>query len=194
MQLLPNWLHGLVPGRYWPSKPRDAYAYTLNVLNLAINGAVGSAVDRPVAFSKKYASLVWGGCALLTDPADTFLIAPVTANPPGVFIRLSNPAADAAYSNVQQLGGQNVPTYLPIQNVLACPGPAVAGAGSPNTTPGSQAAPWPMAYWPVPIAVEAGGELLVNLVNGTSVAKNVRITFWVALVDAGYGERGEEAA
>src|SRR5712671_243376 len=66
---LPNWFHGLLPGSLWPDRPREFYAYTLNLIPLA----AGATVTTDVVFSKKTDTIIFGGMLLrTTTTGDTF--------------------------------------------------------------------------------------------------------------------------
>ncbi len=161
---LPDWFYGFVPPSWWPGRPRDFFTYTLNVLPLGAN----LQVTRSVVFSKRVNALVFGGTALVTTTTDDVIVQPAAAVPPDKLVRLANPAGDSVFTSHP----------VPLESLFG-----VNGYGTPvgpRAYQGRQA-----ALWPIPIAVMRGAELQVILVNlNTAAAHNVRITFYVAVIDA----------
>lgn len=160
---LPDWLYGFVPPSWWPGRPRDFFTYTLNVLPINAN----TQVTRSVVFSKRVHALVFGGMALVTTTLDDVLVQPAAGVPPQKLVRLGNPAGNEVFTS----------DPVPIENLFGVNGYGT-GVG-PRAYQGKQP-----ALWPMPIPVARGGELQVALVNLNTVANhNVRITFYVAVVD-----------
>lgn len=161
--MLPDWLYGFVPASWWPARPRDFFGYTLNILPAPANATV----TRSVVFSKRLHSLVFGARAFVTNTADDSIVQPATGTPPTKSVLLSSPASNEVFSNVA----------VPIESLCGANGYGT-GVG-PRAFQGAQ-----QSCWPVPIAVPKGSDLQVILVNlNTAAAHNVRITFYVAVLD-----------
>jgi hypothetical protein len=161
---LPDWLYGFVPPSWWPARPRDFFGYTLNVLPIAANATV----TRSVVFSKRLHSLVFGARALVTSTDDATVLQPAAGTPPLKTIRLANAAGNEVYGSHP----------VPIENLCGCGG---MGAAAGTRWEGQFGNP---SYWPVPLAVPKGADLQVIMVNlHTAQAHNVRITFYVAVLD-----------
>jgi len=160
--MLPDWLYGFVPPSWWPARPRYFLGYTLNILPAPQNATV----TRSVVFSKRLHSLVFGARAFVTNTTDDAIVMPATGTPPTKMVMLSSPASNQVYTSAP----------VPIESLCGTNGYGT-GVG-PRAFQGAQP-----AYWPVPIAVPKGSDLQVILVNTGTGAHNVRITFYVAVLD-----------
>lgn len=159
---LPNWFHGLLPESLWPDRPREFYAYTLNLIPLAASATI----TTDVVFSKKTDSLIFGGTAIRTTPDGITLFNPLAGSAVRALIQLSNSAAAELYTEVQ----------VPFENLFSSWGPRMGPAGFVNA-----GAKLP-AYWPQPIFVRRGGALSMLITDQANTASHWRFTFWGCLL------------
>lgn len=163
LQMLPNWFYGLLPGDLWPDRPREFYAYTLNLIPLAA-GAVN--VPFGVVFSKKTDSIIFGGHVIRTTTDGVTLFNPRSGVSSQALCQLSNSAGNEVYTD----------GAVPLENLFSVWGPIVGKAGFANI-PAKQP-----NYWPLPIVVRKGGELTLALSDLNATNSHFRFTFYGALV------------
>lgn len=168
---LPNWFHGLLPGSLWPDRPREFYAYTLNVIPLV----AGATLTTDVVFSKKTDTIIFGGMLLRTTVTGDTFFSPRSGTYVRAQIQLSNSAAAELYTDGQ----------IPAENLFGCWGPIMGPAGFANA-----GAKLP-ALWPQPIYVRKGGALSMLMTDQAATASHFRVTFWGCLL---YGQSEREAA
>lgn len=184
LQLSPNWFHGLVSRDLWPDRPRDFFGYPVNFFNLL---PVSTApVSKSVVFSRRVEALVFGGTACVLDSTDSFFFQPSTGSWPGVLVVLANPSGNEVYTGGQgsTLQGGNIPE-VPIGHIFAC-AEAGATAGTRDGVHGAAQPAGRVGIWPVPIRVQRGGALSIqvrNILTGGG-GLNVRMMLWVALVNS----------
>lgn len=160
---LPNWFHGLLPGSLWPDRPREFYAYTLNLIPLA----AGATITTDVVFSKKTDSLIFGGAAIRTDTTGSSIFNPRSGTYVRAQIQLSNSAASELYTDGQ----------VPFENLFSSwANPIMGSAGFVNA-----GAKLP-ALWPQPIYVQKGGALSLLITDQAATASHFRFTFWGCLL------------
>lgn len=124
-------------------------------LNIVPLAAGGVAVEG-VVFSKALNTLAFAGVGLVTSTTDATELYPLGQplnNSARKLVLLENPAAQERYSNRE----------VPLDNFF-----------------GSASKP---ALWEVPIPIPRGASLQVTIRDLEATARNVRLTFWCAVID-----------
>lgn len=168
---LPDWLYGLVPPDWWPNRPRETFFAAVNTLPVG----AGLTVSTEVVFPKKVDTLVFGGIMHVVTTNEVTILCPLSGPFSQKLVRLFNPAANILYTQSFNRSTPDV-GFVPAENLFAV-------WQKPGDRP---------VYWPIPIPVERGGSLQMDIQNlNGAQAHNVRVTFLCGLM---YDESQREAA